>query len=140
MLKPEDVPVPELRDALLVADEIWYKVRKDVAQLNKEAIIIHYPEENEEIIYACTDMHSGRWRDLRFDRNTTELLPRSQKPMNETQLAEWISRSNFALHTGFIGGMTTKILYFLASLICASLPITGFYIWWGKKKKMKKRN
>ncbi|MFB2119050.1 hypothetical protein [Parapedobacter sp. 2B3] len=31
--------------------------------------------------------------------------------------------------------IATKILYFIASLICASLPITGFYIWWGKRKK-----
>ena len=130
---------PAMQDALVVADKIWYKVRKEIAQLNKEAVIVHIPEEDEQTIYACTDMHSGRWRDLKFDRNTITLLPNSQKPINEAQAAEWISRSNYALHTGFIGGMTTKIMYFLASLICASLPITGFYVWWGKKKKVKKK-
>jgi len=35
--------------------------------------------------------------------------------------------------------MYTKIPYFIASLICASLPITGFYIWWGKKRKSAKK-
>ena len=130
---------PMMLDALVVADRIWYKVRKEIASLNKEAVIIHIPEEDEQTIYACTDMHSGRWRDLRFDRNTIELLPNSQKPIRDTKAAEWISRSNYALHTGFIGDMWTKVLYFLASLICASLPITGFYVWWGKKKKSKKK-
>jgi len=28
-----------------------------------------------------------------------------------------------------------KILAFCASLIAASLPVTGFYIWWGRRKK-----
>ncbi len=131
---------PVLLDGLVVADKIWYKVRKEIASLNKDAVIIHIPEEDEQVIYACTDMHSGRWRDLRFDRNTIELLPNSQKAVREAKAAEWISRSNYALHTGFIGGMWTKVLYFMASLICASLPITGFYVWWGKKKKTKKKH
>jgi uncharacterized iron-regulated membrane protein len=28
---------------------------------------------------------------------------------------------------------------FFASLICASLPITGFYIWWGRRNKKKRK-
>jgi len=28
---------------------------------------------------------------------------------------------------------------FLASLICASLPVTGFIIWWGKRNKSKSK-
>ena len=43
------------------------------------------------------------------------------------------------LHVGQIGGLTTKIIAFLASLICASLPITGFIIWWGKRKKSRSK-
>ncbi|MFZ4861773.1 PepSY-associated TM helix domain-containing protein [Sphingobacterium sp. Mn56C] len=139
VLKPADAPDPILQDALLTADKIWYKVRHEIAQFNTEAIIIHYPEPDEETVYACTDMHNGRWRDLSFDRNSLALLPRTQKSIKDTNTAEWIARSNYALHTGFIGGMPTKILYFSASLICASLPITGFYIWWGKKRKKKKK-
>jgi len=46
--------------------------------------------------------------------------------------------SNYDIHTGGIYGMTTKILAFLASFFCATLPVTGFYIWWGKRNKSKK--
>ena len=46
---------------------------------------------------------------------------------------------NYDLHVGQIGGLTTKIIAFLASLICASLPITGFIIWLGKRKKSKSK-
>lgn len=45
---------------------------------------------------------------------------------------------NYDLHVGAILGWPTKILAFLASLVCASLPVTGFYIWWNRRKKNKK--
>ncbi|KGE12937.1 PepSY-associated TM helix domain-containing protein [Sphingobacterium deserti] len=125
-------------DALVVADAIWSKVRTKIARENKDAVIVHIPEEDEDVVYACTDMYRGSWRDLRFDRHSMELLPSSQKPIGEATNGEWISRLNFGLHTGYIGGLTTKILYFLASLICATLPITGFYVWWHKRRKTTK--
>lgn len=46
---------------------------------------------------------------------------------------------NYDIHVGAIGGIWGKIIAFLVSLVCASLPVTGFIIWWGKKKKEKKR-
>jgi len=129
-----------LNDALIVADQIWYKVRHEYARHNKEAVIVHYPEAEDKSVYACTDMENGIWRDLNFDRNTLELTGRKQGPIDDANTTEWLMRANYALHTGFIGGMATKIIYFLASLICATLPITGFYIWWGKKKKKVKKS
>ncbi len=40
---------------------------------------------------------------------------------------------NFDLHVGSIGGLATKWIYLLVSLIVATLPVTGFIIWWHKK-------
>ncbi|WP_242499314.1 PepSY domain-containing protein [Flavobacterium sp. 140616W15] len=45
---------------------------------------------------------------------------------------------NYDIHVGAVLGITGKILAFFASLISASLPITGFLIWWGKQKFSKK--
>lgn len=125
-------------DMLASADFIWKKVRTEIAQKNKEAVIIHFQDKPNEDFYACTDMHNGVWRDLYFDSQTLELLPKSQQYVSDEQFSKWLMRSNFSLHVGAIGGLSTKIIYFVASLICASLPITGFIIWynrkWGKKK------
>lgn len=41
------------------------------------------------------------------------------------------------LHTGAIGGMFTRILWFIAALIGAALPLTGYYLW--IKRKFVKR-
>lgn len=55
-----------------------------------------------------------------------------------------VMRSNFDFHTGRIPalGLFGKLLYFFASLIATSLPVTGFIIWWGrgarKRKPLKK--
>jgi len=125
-------------DMLTSADIIFDKVRNEIAKHNNEAVIIHFPDEPKDNFYACTDMHNGNWRDLYFDQKTLELLPKSRKYIGDEKFHDWMSRSNYSLHVGAIGGITTKILYFTASLICASLPITGFYIWWGRKKKAKK--
>ncbi|MCV2486122.1 PepSY domain-containing protein [Flavobacterium sp. SH_e] len=136
-IKPDTLSKPKY-DMLTSADLIFDKVRKEIAKENKEAVIIHFPDEPKESFYACTDMHNGNWRDLYFDQKTLEMLPNSKKYIGEEKFHDWMSRSNYSLHVGAIGGLTTKIIYFTASLICASLPITGFYIWWGRKKKTKK--
>lgn len=135
--KPDTLSKPKY-DVLTAADIIFEKVRNEIAKQNKEEVIIHFPEEPKDNIYACTDMHNGNWRDLYFDQKTLELLPNSRKYIGDEKFHDWMSRSNYSLHVGAIGGLTTKIIYFTASLLCASLPITGFYIWWGRKKKTKK--
>lgn len=43
----------------------------------------------------------------------------------------------YSVHVGNWGGMTTRILTFLAALVGASLPLTGYYLW--IKKMMNKR-
>ena len=53
-------------------------------------------------------------------------------------IADHIKRMNYDLHTGAIFGLPGRIALFFAALIVTSLPITGFYFWWGKKKKAKK--
>lgn len=50
-----------------------------------------------------------------------------------------INDMNYDIHVGQILGLPTKIIAFLASLICASLPVTGFVIWWGKRNKKGKK-
>jgi len=49
-----------------------------------------------------------------------------------------MNNMNYDIHVGQVLGLTGKIIAFLASLICASLPVTGFIIWLGKRKKPKK--
>jgi len=56
---------------------------------------------------------------------------------NEKTLGAKWRNSNYAIHTGSIYGLPTKILASLVSLFCALLPVSGFLIWWGRNKKSK---
>jgi len=49
--------------------------------------------------------------------------------------ADYIRRMNYDIHTGAIFGLPGRIALFFVALVVASLPITGFYFWWGKKYK-----
>ena len=48
-----------------------------------------------------------------------------------------VAKSNLNVHTGNIPalGIGSKIIFFLAGLFAASLPVTGFLIWWGRGRK-----
>lgn len=44
----------------------------------------------------------------------------------------------YAFHTGSWGGITTKILYFLAALFGGILPLSGYYLWWKRTRRREK--
>lgn len=46
-----------------------------------------------------------------------------------------LNKLMYPIHFGSVLGFFGRLLMFLASLIAASLPITGFLVWWGKRKK-----
>lgn len=58
----------------------------------------------------------------------------------EVQMHEVIEHMNFDLHVGYWGGMFGKIFTFIIGIICTSLPVTGFLIWWGRRNKSPKKN
>ena len=48
-----------------------------------------------------------------------------------------LQEMNYGLHTGQFFGLTGKIIAFVASLLAAALPLTGFVIFWGRRNKKK---
>ncbi len=53
--------------------------------------------------------------------------------------AEYIENNIWQLHMGTWMGQLGKFVTFFCGLICTSLPITGFLIWWLKGRKKKKK-
>lgn len=73
---------------------------------------------------------------LIFDENSGELLHTYNH--EDKNFGEKTVAANYDIHVGSILGLPTKIIAFIVSLICASLPVTGFLIWWGRRKKTRK--
>nr|WP_315420643.1 PepSY-associated TM helix domain-containing protein [uncultured Pedobacter sp.] len=105
---------------------------------NYKAILLNYPEDEKASMMATVQIiNSGdAWRGLSyfyFNPNTgslTDQMLHQNKPLG----LKW-RNSNLDMHDGGLFGWPTKILAFMASLIIATLPTTGFLIWWGKRKK-----
>lgn len=75
-----------------------------------------------------------------FDQHTLKEFMRKDyysMPFAEASFAQKLRKMNYDIHIGTILGFPGKVLAFLASLIGASLPITGFLIWYGRKFKKK---
>lgn len=96
---------------------------------SKEAVIFISGIQGEETFYH-TDV-------LQFDQYTGKLL--NKRKYEEQNLGEKLIGMNYDIHVGAIFGLPGKIIAFIASLIAASLPVTGFMIWLNRKKKKKKK-
>ncbi|MCC8087993.1 MAG: PepSY domain-containing protein [Rikenellaceae bacterium] len=73
-----------------------------------------------------------------FDTRTGEITDsRLYKDQDKSaKIRGWI----YAVHVGTWGGITTRILYFIACVVGASLPLTGYYIYlkkWRVRRKKK---
>jgi uncharacterized iron-regulated membrane protein len=104
---------------------------------------VHFPEnKNTAIEVALNPDGNTYWKaDYRyFDQYTLQEIEvkHTYGKLKNASVAEKIQRMNYDIHVGAVAGIAGKIMAFLASLICASMPVTGFLIWWGRKKKAKK--
>lgn len=93
--------------------------------IGKEGVIYAYGYHGKETYYDVDE--------LQLDQYTGEKLYRSN--FIDKNNGEKIIGMNYDIHVGAILGLPGKIIAFIASLIAASLPVTGFIIWYGRRTK-----
>lgn len=91
--------------------------------------VINVLIQNQEVYNGVTEQ---------YDQYTGMLLKTHY--FTDQSRGEKLRDLNYDIQTGSILGLPGKILAFIASLIAASLPISGFLIWWGRCKRDKKRS
>jgi uncharacterized iron-regulated membrane protein len=110
------------------------------------ATIKRYPDANRYGV-SVPALRAGplavtayRQKEVYYDANTAYFDQYSGQELgrelyNEKNNGEKLIMMNYDIHVGAIGGLTGKVIAFIVSLICGSLPVTGFIIWWGRRKK-----
>ncbi|RYZ97586.1 MAG: PepSY domain-containing protein [Sphingobacteriaceae bacterium] len=71
-----------------------------------------------------------------FDQHTLKQLKGNEMEeasFDQASFGDKLRRMNYDIHVGSILGFPGKVMAFLSSLIGASLPVTGFLVWWGRK-------
>ncbi|MEI6950150.1 PepSY-associated TM helix domain-containing protein [Paraflavisolibacter sp. H34] len=92
-------------------------------------------------LYPTTGKYYNN-RSFAFDQHTGKAIHANalyDTPYEKASAGVKLRRMNYDIHVGSILGLPGKILAFFAALVGASLPVTGFLVWWGKRKKKPKR-
>lgn len=123
-------------------DRLWMKTMKEKPQF-KGIIDVHPPENEKSAIEIAVNPDSETyWKaDYRYyDQHTLKEIEVNHiyGRFANASVADKIIRMNYDIHVGAIGGLAGKTIAFFSSLIASSLPITGFLIWRGRKKKRRK--
>src|SRR5690606_7863298 len=108
-----------------------------------EMFEVHYPEtDSSSLGVAINPDVDTYWKsDYRyFDQYTLKEIEVTHiyGKFGDATVADKLARMNYDLHTGAVWGLPGKILMFCASLMAASLPVTGFLLWRGRHRAKKK--
>jgi uncharacterized iron-regulated membrane protein len=130
------------RGDLPVIDKIYSLMKSQYP--HAKTIEVHIPETRASVVGANANPDDETyWKlDYRYyDQYTLKevSVDHIYGRFPEAKDADKLMRMNYDIHTGAILGLPGKFIAFFASLICASLPVTGVYIWWGRKTKAKKK-
>lgn len=137
-VQPTPAAVP-LHGAAL--DQAFFALQQH-ASGNYEMIGFSIPAETKKSASGYITMHDSgdAWLGMSYfsiDHNSGAIFDQIIHQDKGTAM-KW-RNSNEAIHTGKIYGWPTQALVFFASLICATLPVSGFLIWLRKRKKQKVR-
>lgn len=129
---------PSLHQPLAPAEDLAFAQIQQYVPNSYKLIGIYFSDKADKPMqcYAILNHNQDGWRGFSyffFDSKTGEFFDRIDH--HKKPLAMKWRNSNLDLHTGRIYGWPTQILFTIFSLISASLPLTGFLIWWGKRKK-----
>ncbi|MDN5872241.1 MAG: PepSY domain-containing protein [Nitrococcus sp.] len=108
-----------------------------------DAITFTLPGADGKTIEAQVQPAEGRYDQpsvLLFDSQSGRLV--KQRLYSEMNAGEKLLAMNYDLHVGSIGGLCTKLLVFVAGLIAAGLPVTGFLYWyptWKHKRRSRQQ-
>jgi uncharacterized iron-regulated membrane protein len=100
------------------------------------SIIFITPTDSKEVIRAAVKPYNDTYyakSHLQFNQYSGELI-HSQLYQHASN-GEKLTAMNYDIHVGAIAGIPGKIIAFLACLLCASLPVTGFIIWFDRERR-----
>jgi uncharacterized iron-regulated membrane protein len=118
-------------------DKVWLLMEHEYPEAT--SIEVQPASSDSAVVAANANQRDGKYwnTDYRyFDQYTLREIPAKNiyGRFSEARFADKLMRMNYEIHTGTILGLPGKIFAFLMSLFIASFPVTGFILWWKKRK------
>ena len=122
-------------------DKVWLLMQREYP--DAASIEVHPVHSDTASIAANATQRDGKyWKtDYRyFDQYSLKEIKVDNiyGRFKDANFADKLIRMNYEIHTGSILGLPGKIFAFLMSLFIASFPVTGFFLWWKKRKRTSK--
>lgn len=112
----------------------WQQVYEQLAEANPDYKLISVSDGSASVALPRFGNQRGTDR-YKFNPRNGEITETTlYKDLdNSGKIRGWI----YSIHVGSWGGMLTRILTFIAALVGASLPLTGYYLWIRRLMKRK---
>lgn len=112
----------------------WQQVYEQLAEANPNYKLISVSDGSASVALPRFGNQRGTDR-YKFNPRNGEITETTlYKDLdNSGKIRGWI----YSVHVGSWGGMLTRILTFIAALVGASLPLTGYYLWIRRLMKRK---
>lgn len=112
----------------------WQQVYEQLAEANPDYKLISVSDGSASVALPRFGNQRGTDRYKFNPRNGKITETTLYKDLdNSGKIRGWI----YSVHVGSWGGMLTRILTFIAALVGASLPLTGYYLWIRRLMKRK---
>ena len=120
----------------LPLDKVYKELR--IKHPDAKAYQIYMPGDSKSAIRTRVMGHkrSPAFAYYYFDQYNGQLLGESY--WKDNPVGEKVRSYNYDLHTGKIGGIVGKTIAFFVSMFSASLPVTGFLIWYNRTFKKRR--
>lgn len=130
---------PESRQANPTAFAKWQEVCEHLAKTNPGYRQITVSDGSATVVPAG---RSSLRADDRFDFDPESGEITGSTPYSEQDRSAKARGSVYTVHVGSWGGTATRILTFIAALLGATLPLTGYYLWLKRlrRKPVRKRS
>jgi len=140
--KPPFSDTTQMAGKSTAIDLVWEQIVPDLYQKYATAMFVLPAAKNGSFLLRANPKKGTIYEsDFRyFDQYTGKEIPGAYvwgKYIDAKVTADFVRRMNYDIHTGAVFGLPGRIALFFVALIVASLPITGFYFWLGKKRKSK---
>ena len=113
---------------------VWQRVYDAVKQRSNYVEVSISSDEVRARISDCGNRRASDY--YKFDTATGAItsVELYENTSNNSKLRGWV----YSLHTGSWGGFWVRLIYFIAAMFGATLPLTGYYLWIRRTLRSKK--
>ena len=132
-----DIAANEPTDTtILTRFAVWQRVYDAVKQRSNYVEVSISSDEVRARISDCGNRRASDYYEFDTATGAITSVELYKNTSNNSKLRGWV----YSLHTGSWGGFWVRLIYFIATMFGATLPLTGYYLWIRRKLRSKKQH